>query len=40
MTQEETETTIVHELIHTKFPKLSERKLEKKVNKFLHPYYH
>ena len=39
-TKEETETTIVHELIHAKFPKLSERKLEKKVNKFLHPYYH
>ncbi len=39
-TKEETETTIVHELIHAKFPKLSERKLEKKVNKLLHPYYH
>ncbi len=39
-TKEETETTIVHELIHAKFPKLSEKKLEKKVNKLLHPYYH
>ncbi len=39
-TKEETETTIVHELLHAKFPRLSERKLEKKVNKLLHPYYH
>ncbi len=39
-TKEETETTIVHELLHAKFPSLSERKLEKKVNKLLHPYYH
>ena len=39
-TKEETETTIVHELLHAKFPKLSERKLEKKVDKLLHPYYH
>ncbi len=39
-TKEETETTIVHELLHAKFPRLSERKLEKKVDKLLHPYYH
>ncbi len=39
-TKEETETTIVHELLHAKFPRLSERKLEKKVNKLLHTYYH
>jgi len=38
--KEETETTIVHELLHAKFPRLSERKLEKKVDKLLHPYYH
>ncbi len=36
-TKEETEKTIVHELLHAKFPKLSHKKLEKKVEKLLHP---
>jgi len=36
--KEEMETTIVHELLHSKFPKLSDKKLEKKVDKLLHPH--
>ena len=34
-TKEETENTILHELLHAKFPRLSEKKLRKKVDKFL-----
>jgi len=37
-TKEEMETTIVHELLHAKFPRLSDRKLEMKVDKLLHPH--
>ncbi len=36
-TKEEMETTILHELLHSKYPRLSDRKLEKKVHKILHP---
>ncbi len=36
-TKEELEKTIVHELLHAKFPKLSDKKLEKKVDKILSP---
>jgi len=36
-TKEELEKTIVHELLHAKFPGLSHKKLEKKVDKLLHP---
>ncbi len=34
-TKEETEHTIVHELLHAKFPRLRERKLQKRVDKLL-----
>jgi len=37
-TKEEVEKTIVHELLHAKFPRLSHKKLEKKVDKLLHPH--
>jgi len=37
-TKEEMETTIVHELLHVKFPRLSDKKLEKKVDKLLQPH--
>ncbi len=33
--KEETENTIIHELLHAKFPRLSEKKLRKKVDKLL-----
>ncbi len=34
-TKKETEDTIIHELLHAKFPGLSERRLEKRVEKLL-----
>ena len=37
-TKEELEKTIVHELLHAKFPRLSDKKLEKKVDNLLHPH--
>lgn len=36
-TKKETERTIVHELLHAKFPSLPERKLQKRVEKLLNP---
>jgi len=35
LTKEELEDTIIHELLHAKFPKLSEKKLKEKIERLL-----
>lgn len=38
-TKEETEDTIIHELLHVKYPKLSEKKLQQKIDRLMETKY-